>query len=155
MTDDLFMKSLFFILTIAAFLQTTFLPINLVLIIIICRSVAYNETSNYYYAFFAGIILGLLSAHNLGFFGLVFLIIVKLAHIIRKLPITTNIFTIIIITFALTYLTALMELFFLKISLNLQKIIIESLISLPVFVLIRIWEERFIVRSDIKLKIRE
>lgn len=149
------MKTLFFVLLIAAFFQTTFLPINLVLIIIITRSLAYEEALNYYLAIYAGIILGVLSSTNLGIYGIIFLANVKLAHLLRKLPVTANVFTVVVISFALFLSTAFFEMIFLKNSINFQKILIESAISLPIFIIIRIWEERFIVRPNVKLKIRE
>jgi len=33
------------------------------------------------------------------------------------------------------------------------KIFLESLLSLPIFYLLRLWEERFTVRKEIKLKV--
>ncbi|EKD91249.1 MAG: hypothetical protein ACD_30C00036G0003 [uncultured bacterium] len=149
------MKTFLFILTLAALFQTTFLPVNLCLIIIITRSLAYEEPLNYYLALYAGIILGILSSTNLGIYGIIFLANVKLAHLLRKLPVTANVFTVVVISFVLFLLTAFLEMIFLKNSINIQKILIESAISLPMFIIIRIWEERFIVRPNVKLKIRE
>ena len=147
------MKTFILLLILAALLQSSFLPLNLVLILLICRSFVVLEYSNLILGFSIGILLGILTSQNIGFWPLVFLIMIKLASSFKKLPISSNALTIIPFSLIIVLLTSVTEKIFLNQSINISKVIAEATISLPVFLLIRLWEERFIVRSEIKLKV--
>lgn len=141
-------------LILIALIQSSLLPINLCLLAIIAKSFARHGKENYYLALLAGITLGILSTVNLGFWALIFLIVVWITHLVRKLPITANFFTILPVSFGIILIVTLLESFFLNQKINNWIIIIESILTLPLFVLIKIWEERFVVRDDIKLKLK-
>lgn len=147
------MKTLIVILIIASFLQTTILPINLVLIILICRSYLKISPSNLYLAFIFGILISHLNLVTLGFNSLIFIICVQLTQGLSKTRLARNSLLIIPITFVLLGIFGILTSIFLNQSLNLfPKVLFESSISLPILYVLRIWEERFIVRGDIKLK---
>lgn len=148
------MKLFLFLLIIASFLQSSFLPMNLVLILIICRSYVVDETSNYLNAFIAGTFLGFLTTQNIGFWALILTIVVKIIHLSRKLPVSSNNFTIIPVAFVMILIVSLVEKLVFNLPFNFLKILLESLLCLPTFILIRFWEERFVIRPEIKLKIR-
>lgn len=147
------MKIFTFLLILSVFFQTAFLPVNLCLILLISRSFAYEESKNYLAAILAGLFLGLLSSINLGFWPIVFLLTVKLVHIIRRLPIAANFLTVIPTSFVIIMLNFYAESLIFGTRINFAKIIWETALTLPFYILVRFWEERFVVKPEMKLKI--
>lgn len=147
------MKTLIIILILAAFLQTTILPIDLVLIILICRSYIKSDKTNLYLAFAFGILASLLSLNTLGFQSLVYLVIVAATHLLSKWRLAGNPLLIIPVTFIFLSLNQAINLFLNSQSFDFTQIIFASFLSLPALYLLRLWEERFIVQKEIKLKI--
>ena len=140
------MKTLIFLLVILAFVQTTILPLDLVLLILICRSYLKTNQANLYLAFGFGLLISFLNLSTLGLLSIIYLIIVQLTQTLSKSPLASRSILIIPISFVLL-------LFY---HYNLQifpKVIIESLLSLPILYLIKLWEERFIVRKEIRLRV--
>jgi cell shape-determining protein MreD len=147
------MKLFIFLLSIAAFMQTAFLPLNLCLIILICRAYAAPQKSNYYLALIVGILLGILSAFNMGFYALLFLVLIFLIQSLRMLPITGKFITVFPVLFLALTFSMLFENLIYHLPLNWWNPIGGSLLGLPIFLIIREWEDRFIVKSGIKLKV--
>lgn len=147
------MRLFIFALVLAAFLQTSFLQFPLCLAMLICRSFVVDEKQNYYLAFAAGLLLGILSTQNVGFWALTFLVVVKLVHTIRKLPFTANSITILPISFILCTAVNYLESFIFNSSFNIINPILATVFSLPILIAIKFWEDRFTPRSEIKLKI--
>jgi hypothetical protein len=147
------MRFFVFLLLLAAFLQTAFLPLNLCLLLLIVRSYATEEKENYYLAFASGIFLAILSTHNLGFWTLIFLITVKLVHVVRKFPLTTKGVSIIPVVFFFLLVASFLEQLFFNVSFSLMPLLLGAIISLPIYIAVKMWEDRFIVKPDIKLKI--
>lgn len=143
------MRTTIFILVLAAFFQTTVLPINLVLIILICRAYLRPEQSNLFLAFAFGLMTAYLTLDNLGFQSLTYLILVQLAQVFSKVRFFTHSFLIVPLTFSLLSINAIVNS-----SQILPNYLVESILSLPIFYLVKLWEERFIVPKDIKLKFR-
>lgn len=137
------MKTLITILIIAAFLQTTILPIDLVLLVLICRAYIVRERANLYLAFVFGLLISHLNLTTLGLQSLVYLGIVAATQILSKTRLTGNSLLIVPISLVFLFLNGL----------GWPQIIFAAFLSLPVLYLIRLWEERFIVRKEIKLKI--
>lgn len=147
------MKTLILVLIIISFLQATVLPINLVLIILICRAYIKSDKTNLYFAF----TFGLLTAHlNLTFLGLqsvVYLILIQITESLSKTRLAGNPLLIVPISLMLLVLNSVTNSIFIHQIWEFKGVILESLLSLPILYLVRIWEERFIVRKEIKLKI--
>lgn len=149
------MKTLIIVLIIASFLQSTILPINLVLIILIARSLIRPERANLILAFSFGLLISHLNLQPLGFQSLTFLIFIQFTQILSASKVSANPLLIIPLTsFALSLnliATSILE----SQSIHLiPQVLIEGLLSLPIFYLIRLWEERFIVRKEVKLTTR-
>lgn len=148
------MKTTFFILIIASLLQTTIIPINLVLIILICRSFLSQEKSNLFLAFIFGLFIGHLSLNNLGFQSMIYLILVQFAQIISVTRFSIHSILIVPLTYLLLFLNMLMLSLIDHQSIQISvKFIIEGMLSLPVFYLEKFWSERFIVQKNIKLRL--
>lgn len=148
------MKTLIIILIIAAFLQTTILPINLVLIILICRSYLRFDRANLFLAFSFGLLLSHLNLTYFGLQSLVLLVLVQTTEGLSRSRLAGNWLLIIPLTFTLLSLNHIAISIFTNQSIQLfPGVFFESLLSLPVFFLVRLWEERFIVRKEIKLRV--
>ncbi|MBI2022123.1 hypothetical protein HYS93_04595 [Candidatus Daviesbacteria bacterium] len=149
------MKLYVFLLILAAFLQTSIIPINLVLILLIIRSFLIEDKANYLASFFLGILLGILSSSNVGYWSLIFLLVVKIVYLTKKLPFFENASTFLLLSFILVLFVNVSSGLILKQTIDYRLVLIEALVSLPIFWLIRLWEERFVVKSDIRLKIKK
>ena len=149
------MKTLIAILILLAFLQTTLLPINIVVIILLLRAYIKPDSTNLYLAFFFGILVAFLSHQNLGFLSALYLSQVFVTHLLSKSPLSKNIFSVvpIIVVFSLI-LEFLTSVPFGQSPNFFPRVIIEGFFSLPIYLGLRLWEERFVVRSHIKLKMR-
>lgn len=147
------MKTLIIILITVSFVQSTILPINLVLIILLCRAYLRTDNTNLYLAFGFGLLNAHLNLQSLGFISLIYLSLVELTQVISKSNFSGNPLLIIPISFlGLSINDSLISLYNHQSILLFPKIFSESFVSLPIFYLVRIWEERFIVKGDIKLK---
>ncbi len=150
------MKTLIISLIIASFLQTTILPIDLVLLVLICRAYIKSNKSNLYLAFAFGLFLSFLNLANFGLESIIFLIIIQATQMMSRSRLAGNPLLIIPVS-----------LFFLVINqfinqvinapVNFQifpfiKLLLESFLSLPALYIVRLWEERFVVQKGIKLK---
>jgi len=147
------MKTLIIILIIASFLQTTILPVDLVLLVLICRAYIKSEKANLYLGFGFGLLVSHLNLTPLGLQSLVYLALVAATESLSRLRLAGN--PLLIIPISLVFLS-LNQIINSPISYNLldfPKVIFVSISSLPILYLMRFWEERFIVRKEIKLKI--
>lgn len=148
------MKTLIVILIVCSFIQSTILPVDLVLIILICRSFVKSDKSNLILAFGFGLLNSYLNLNLLGFQSLVYLILVVVTESLSKSRLAGNLFLIIPLSLLLMSINQAVLSIFTNHSIRLfPKILLESLLSLPIIYLIRLWEERFIVRKGIKLRV--
>lgn len=148
------MKTLIVILIIASFLQTAIIPLDLVLIILICRSYIKIAKSNLYLSLCFGLLVSHLNLTTLGFDSLIYLCVVQITQVLSRIRLAGNSLLIIPITFILISSSRILTSLLPHHSLDLfPKVLLESLISLPILYAVRLWEERFIVRREIKLKV--
>ncbi len=148
------MKTLIVLLITISFLQSTILPLNLVLVILIARALVRPDRNNLSLAFGFGLFISLLSLQPLGYKSLIFLILIQLTQILSKSRLSASQFLIIPLTAMLSSIDLISTVLLTHQSIQLiPQVLIESLVSLPIFFLIRVWEERFIVRKEIKLRI--
>lgn len=147
------MKTLVAILLIASFLQATVLPVNLVLVVLICRAYLKPKMSNLNLAFIFGLLISLLFLSPLGWNSIIYLVLVEATQLLSKSPLSRHPFLIIPLTFILLMVEMVVSPLFTHQSAFFSQIVIESILSLPIFYLVKIWEERFIVTKEIKLRI--
>jgi len=148
------MKTLLLLITLFAFLQSAFLPVNLVLILIAARGLVSDDRQSLYIAFFGGLILGFLMQVNLGYYPLIFLLVVKTAFLIKKLPVSFNLLVIFISGIFLIGIGNVLSIIFIQQEFKLHIYIIEILLFVPFYYLVRFWEERFSVKPHQKLRIK-
>lgn len=147
------MKTLLLFILLFAFLQSAFLPINMVLVLIVARSLVTDGRENLYLAFFGGLILSFLTQINLGYYSLVFILIVKLAMMIKKLPISFNFLVTFVAGALLVILASIADSLFISQPVEFTSLLVEALLVVPCYFLIKIWEERFVATPHTKLKI--
>lgn len=148
------MKTLIFILIIASFIQSTIIPIDLVLIILICRSYIKADKANLFLAFGFGLFNAHLNLSILGLHSLIYLILVAITESLSKSRLSGNSFLIMPLSLFLFFINQTAVSFFIHESIQLSlKIFVEAFLSLPILYLVRFWEERFIVHKGIKLRL--
>lgn len=148
------MKTLIIILIILSFLQSTILPLNLVLIVLICRAFIKIDKANLYLSFGFGLFISNLNLWQLGLISFVYLIIIQMVHFLSGSRFASNSLLIVPISLVFLSLDQTLISFFSSESVAVwPKVLIESIIALPLLYIVRIWEERFIIRKEIKLKV--
>ncbi len=147
------MKTLIVILIIASFLQTTILPIDLVLLILICRAYIKSDKSNLYLAFAFGLFLSFLSLANFGLESVIFLVVIQATQMLSKSRLAGNPLLVIPVSLFFLTLNQLINFPFNFQTLHFLKLFLEAILALPMLYLVRLWEERFVVQKGIKLKV--
>lgn len=148
------MRPLILILVIAAFLQTTILPIDLVLMILVLRTYIVREKEDLYLAFGMGLLISHLNNMPLGAQSIIYLVLVVLSQIVSRLPISASIFTVIPLVLFTSSINIVIGALISGSSIQIfPQLIINAIVAIPLYILIRFWEERFVVKPEIKLKI--
>lgn len=148
------MKTTVAVLIIISFIQSTILPLDLVLIILICRSYIKSDKSNLFLAFGFGLLNAHLNLTPLGFQSLTYLIVVTITAGLSKSRLAGNSFLIAPLSFILMSINqAVLSTFIHQSPLIFPKNLLEAFVSLPILYSIRLWEERFIVSKEIKLRL--
>lgn len=147
------MKTLIIVLIIAAFLQTTILPVDLCLLILICRAYIKFDKANLYLGFAIGVLISHLNITPLGLQSLIYLLIIQATESLSKLRLAGNPLLLIPISFIFLSLNLFLNSIINHQTLEFGGVIFASLLSLPVLYSLRAWEERFVVQKGIKLKV--
>lgn len=147
------MKVLIIVLIIASFLESTIISLDLVLIILICRSFIRPGKSNLSLAFAFGLLSSHLSLTPLGLESITFLVLITITEILSRSRLSQSPFLIIPICSIAIAINQFATVAFTYETLTLNPIIYGGILAFPIFYLIRIWEERFIVRKEIKLRL--
>lgn len=146
------MKTLLLSIILFAFLQSAIFTLNFVLVILVARNLVVDDTENLFIAFFGGLILSFLTQVNLGYWPLVFILVVKLGQLAKKLPVSFNVLTIFIAGSLQIALVVLLNKIFLGERIEIYPHLIEAVLVVPAFFLIRMWEERFVAKGNFRLK---
>ncbi len=139
------MKTLIFVFILILFLQTTIVPVNLFLSVLILRSFLRPGKENLFLAFTLGLLLSFLNNSSLGLYSLLFICLSEATQIIAKSRLGKHI---LIATGLVVFAQAIFSLFN-----HLSNIYIEIFFAVPLYFLVKFWEERFIIKPEIKLKI--
>lgn len=148
------MKLIILLIILSAFLQTTLIPLNLVLLFIIARSYALTGSANFLLSFIAGILVALLSSQNIGIYPVIFLSVTQIIYWFKKLPISGSLLLIIPLFILISSTVSYIEQIIFHQSINIYKIIFETLIGIPIFIFVKFWEDRFIVKPQLRLKVK-
>lgn len=142
-------------LILFCFLQEAFLPFNLVLLVLVSRAFVVLEKENYYLAFAFGLLLSFLGGYPLGILSMIYLSFVFAIHIFRRIQFVTHPLIVIPIATVALLLDAVVKSLLLSASFDLLHLLPQTILIIPVYFAILFWEERFIPRKDIKLKVKK
>lgn len=148
------MKTLIFVLIFITFLQSTVLSLNLSLTLILLRSFLHPDKENLYLAFLVGLLISFLGNTPLGLNALLFVCFSEVARMTAKSRLAGHI----LFAASLVFISQMIYYIFnyLVFSESFQiwpMIFIETFFALPLYFLVKFWEERFIVQREIKLKV--
>lgn len=148
------MMPLILTLILFCFLQEAFLPVNLVLLVVVSRAFIISEKENYYLAFTFGLLLSFLAGYSLGVLSIIYLSLVFAIHIFRRIQFVTHPLIVIPIAAIALFLDAVIKSLLIPSSFDLMSFLPQIILIIPVYFAILFWEERFIPRKDIKLKVK-
>lgn len=148
------MKGLIIILVFACLIQSTFLPINLVLTILIIRSFIVDAKSNFYLAFIFGLVISLLQGQMMGLISFINLFSISLVTVLKRSQIVQNLITLMLVGAALLTIDNIIQSLIAQASLDFKLAIYQTIILIPMYLLVRFLEERFVVQDEIKLRLK-
>lgn len=149
------MNVLIGVIILSAFLQTSFIGIDILLLILVCRSFILESRANYFLAFVTGMLISLLAVQNLGFWALIYLLVVKIGHVFGKLPFNRGLLTLVPAVVISVLFSTVLQWLVLGITINWTKPIIEIFVAIPIYFLLDFWEDRFMAHTtNVKLKLR-
>lgn len=143
------MKAFIAILILISFLQTTILNMDLVAAMLIYRAFLGCQKNNLYLSFGFGLLVSHLSGVNLGIHSVYYLFLVEFAMIFSRIPALTHRIASVVLIIISTALSRLsISLIFSSTLVWWPNLLYEALVFIPVFLLIKFWEERFVVKSS-------
>lgn len=149
------MIPLIFVLILLSFLQEAFLPFNIVLLILVSRAFVVDEKKNYYLAFIFGLVLSFLAGYSLGSLSIIYLIIVLVIQIFRRFQFVTHPIIMLPVVVVALLADQFARSLMLGSDIDLKQILLQIILIIPIYFIVLLWEERFIVRKDIKLKVNK
>lgn len=133
-------------------MQSSLVDLDLVAAFLIARSFTSYGESNMYLAFGFGLLTSLLTGGILGQSSLVYLVFVLITQFIKVLPVHANWLTILPLSLGLFFLQQIFIYLIYQVSIDLKTVLIHSLLVLPIYVLLKFWEERFVAKEELKIK---
>lgn len=147
------MKTQIAILILASLIQVVFWEVNLVVLLLIIQALIRNEKSNLLLAFFMGLFVAHLQELPLGLLSLIYIFEIELVQILKKIPLS-GIFTPFFIIFLVLFInSSLYSIIFSQTLIVWPKLFIEIILSIPTYIIMSFWQDRFVVKKDIKLKV--
>lgn len=148
------MKTLIVVLILLSFLQATLIPFDLVLIFLILRAYEISGKENLYLAFGFGLLVSYLENSPLGVYSLIYLGLILTTQFYKKTPISSSLlFGLPLIVMILSINLSLTSLLFSSSIQLFPRVLYETLIAIPVYFILKNWEERFVLKNEVKLRI--
>lgn len=138
------------ILVLAAFFQTTIIPLNLCLILLINRVYLVDDKNNFNMAFLTGILLSFLNSKTLGIYSVIFLLFIKISQMFKAIPIS-KVLTFVLSNIVIFVSVAIVEKLLFGQSINWGKVSTEIIISCFLYISIKIIEEKVFIKEGIRL----
>lgn len=148
------MKTLIVVLILLSFLQATLIPFDLVLIFLILRAYEISGKENLYLAFGFGLLVSYLENSPLGVYSLIYLGLILTTQFYKKTPISSSLlFGLPLIVMILSINLSLTSLLFSSSIQLFPRVLYETLIAIPVYFILKNWEERFVLKNEVKLRV--
>jgi hypothetical protein len=146
------------ILIFISFLQGALLPFDLMLLILTVRSFVVDEKLNYWLAFGFGLLLSLLLGFPLGSLSLIYLLATAVVYSVKRTEFASNWLIVVPLVVILLIVDSLLQNLLMSSGftsgISVSVLLAEVFLVLPIYFLIRFWEERFIPKKDIRLKVK-
>lgn len=136
-----------------SFLQGALVPLNLVLIFLIVRTFIVDDRENLWLAFGFGLLLSVLLGYPLGTLSLLYIVAVVPVQLIKRTHLASYWLAIIPLSFLVLLFDRLIVWVTTGTSFNLWWVAGEVALIVPSYFIVRLWEERFVARKDIRLKV--
>ncbi len=139
------MKTLIVFLVALSLLQNTILGVNLVLLVLILRSFVRVDRSNLYLAFSMGLLMSHLNFTQLGVQSIIYLVLVQLTQVVSRSHLSAHFLTVVVLGVIGVSVDRILASMLLGETINIFPIIllIEGFLSIPIFAIVKFWEERF------------
>ena len=142
---------IYLLLLLLAFLQTTFVPINLVLLLVVLWAAIRTPKDAITFSFIAGIVLDLLSGRLLGMSALLFLTIIVLFSFFRKNVWSSHILAVLAVVFVSSFFFSLAT----SIPWNIWKAVAEVILTIILKPVISFVDVEFQGEQPIQLDFRD
>src|SRR3989344_3259776 len=141
------MKLTIAVLILLACLQASVLPLDLVLLILVLRTYVNRGKENLYLAFGFGLLLSHLTFAPLGILSIIYLAAVIFTDILSRSRESNHLLTVIPLTLIVLSINSAVNSLLLHQSINIwPKVFLERIAALPIYILIKFWDERFVVK---------
>lgn len=147
------MKKQIVILIVASLIQVVFLEVNLVALLLITQALVKYEKNNVWLAFFMGLFMAHLQQLPLGLLSLIYILEIELVQLFKKIPLSGIFTPFLIIFFVLFVNSVFYSIIFTQTLIIWPKLFIEIILSIPTYIIMSFWQDRFVVKKDIKLKV--
>ena len=148
------MKTLIVVLILFSFLQATLIPFDLVLIFLILRAYEISGKENLYLAFGFGLLVSYLENSPLGVYSLIYLGLILTTQFYKKTPISSSLlFGLPLIVMILSINLIITSLLFSSSIQLFPRVLYETLVAVPVYFILKNWEERFVFKNEVKLRV--
>lgn len=141
------------VLLFLSFLQGALLPLSLVLVFLIVRSFIVDDRENLWLAFGFGLLLSLLLGYPLGTLSLLYIVIVELVQFVKRTHLASYWLAILPVSFIALFLNRWVIQILSDTSFNIWWVLVEVFLVFPAYFGVRLWEERFVAKKDIRLKV--
>lgn len=141
------------VLILLSFLQSTILGVDLILVVLIARSLTVEDKENYFFAFGLGLLISYLTGQPLGLYSLVYLLLVKVVYLVKLISVGNHYLMILPIVLILSSLTQFIQNMFFSAAFTFSPVIAQTLLAIPIYLAVKFWEERFIPKKEIKLRL--
>lgn len=147
--------TLILILVLLSFLQSALSFFQIILLALIARSFLVSDRKNYWLAFGLGLLLTLLTDIKLGSLSVVYILTVVLVYFVKERSVGSHWWVLLPVTMLMLGVDSLIKMMLLGSSLDIFPILWQTVLILPVYFCLKIWEERFVVKKEIRLKVRK
>lgn len=145
--------TLILILVFASFIQSSLLSVQLILMALLARSFIVTDRLNFGLAFGLGLLLSLLTGGKLGVLSIVYLLGVILIYFIKERSVGSHWAILLPITIFMLMLDAGVKSLIFGASLDIRSTLLQTVLVLPLYFITILWEERFVIKKEIRLKV--
>lgn len=147
------MKLTAVVFLLTGLLYSTLIPWDLTLVLLITRTSLVSDKSGYFLAFWFGLLNSYLLNQPLGLLSFSYILIVFLITQIKRSTLSLNWLNVLLLSLVLTILHQILKIVTNHASIDFKEVLAQNLIVLPLYFLVLVWAERFVVKRAFRLKL--